>query len=42
MASLIEAIIFDGDPRTAEVLDGFKTVQLSAGLTMLPLTEDVL
>jgi hypothetical protein len=42
MASLIEAIIFDGDPRTADMPDGLKTVQLTAGLTMLPLTDDVL
>jgi hypothetical protein len=42
MASLIEAIIFDGDPHTARVPDGLKSVQLSAGLTMLPLTDAVL
>jgi hypothetical protein len=42
MASHIEAIIFDGDPGAAGVPDGLKTVPLSAGLTMLPLTDEVL
>jgi hypothetical protein len=42
MASLVEAIIFDGDPETAAIPDELKTVPLSAGLTMLPLTEEAL
>jgi hypothetical protein len=39
VASLVEAIIFDGDPETAAIPDGLKTVPLAAGLTMLPLTH---
>jgi hypothetical protein len=42
MASHIEAIIFGGDPGAAGVPHGLKTVSLSAGLTMLPLTDEVL
>ncbi len=42
MASLIEAIIFDGAPQTAAVPDGLKTVPLTAGLAMLPLTDKAL
>jgi hypothetical protein len=42
MASLIEAIIFDGAPETAAVPDGLTTVPLRAGLTMLPLTDEAL
>jgi hypothetical protein len=40
--SEIHAIIFDGDPATAAVPDGSRTVPLSLGLTMLPLTGDLL
>jgi hypothetical protein len=40
MASLVEAIIFDGDPQTAAIPDGLKTVPLTAGLTLLPLTDE--
>ena len=42
MASLIEAIIFDGAPETAAAPDGLKTVSLRVGLTMLPLTDEAL
>jgi hypothetical protein len=42
MASLIEAIIFDGDPETAAVPDGLKTVPLTAGLTIIALTDAAL
>jgi len=42
MASHVEAIIFDGDPQTAALPDGLKTVLLTAGLTMLPLTHEAL
>jgi hypothetical protein len=42
MASHLEAIIFDGDPQTAALPDGLKTVLLTAGLTMLPLTHEAL
>jgi len=42
MASQVEAIIFDGDPETAAIPDGLKTVPLTAGLTMLPLTHEAL
>src|SRR5258706_6376595 len=42
MASLIEAIIFDGAPQTAAVPDGLKTVPLTAGLAMLPFTDKAL
>jgi hypothetical protein len=42
MASLIEAIIFDGDLETAAIPNGLQTVPLTAGLTMLPLTEKAL
>ena len=42
MASHIEAIIFGGNPGAAGVPHGLKTVSLSAGLTMLPLTDEVL
>jgi hypothetical protein len=42
MASQVEAIIFDGDPETAATPDGLKTVPLTAGLTMLPLTHGAL
>jgi hypothetical protein len=36
MATLIEAIIFDGDPSTAVVPPGMRTVPLQAGLTPPP------
>jgi hypothetical protein len=39
MGSHIEAIIFDGDPQAAAVPEGLRTVPLSAGLTMLPVTS---
>ena len=42
MATLIEAIIFDGDPYIAAAPPGMRTVPLQAGLTMLPVTDDVL
>ena len=42
MGTLIEAIIFDGDPRTAAVPQGLRTAQLQAGLTMLPVTGELL
>jgi len=42
MASHVEAIIFDGDPATAAIPGGLKTVPLTAGLTMLPLTHGAL
>lgn len=36
MRTVIEAIIFDGGPRTAAVPQGMRTVQLQAALTMHP------
>ncbi len=42
MGTLIEAIIFDGDPRTAAVPHGLRTVPLRVGLTMLPVTSELL
>jgi hypothetical protein len=42
VGSLIEAIIFDGDPRAAAVPDGLRTVALQAGLTMLPVSKRLL
>ena len=42
MGTLIEAIIFDGDPRTAAVPQGVRTAQLQVGLTMLPVTGELL
>ena len=42
MATLIEAIIFDGNPVTAAVPGGMPTALLSAGLTMLPVTGEVI
>jgi hypothetical protein len=41
MATLIEAIIFDGDPYTAAVPPGMRTVPLQAGLTTLPVSDEV-
>ncbi len=42
MATLIEAIIFDGDAYTAAAPPGMRTVPVPADLTMLPVTDDVL
>ena len=42
MATLIEAIIFDGDPGTAAVPQGLRTAPLRIGLTMLPVTSELL
>ncbi len=42
MGTLIEVIIFEGDPRTAAVPQGLRTVPLQAGLTMLPVTNDLI
>jgi hypothetical protein len=42
MGTLIEAIIFDGDPRTAAVPQGLRTAPLRVGLTMLPVTSELL
>jgi hypothetical protein len=41
MATLIEAIIFGGDPYTAAVPPGMRTVPLQAGLTTLPVSDEV-
>jgi hypothetical protein len=41
VGTLIEAIIFDGDPGTAAVPEGFRTAPLSAGLTMLPVVHEL-
>jgi len=42
MGTRIEAIIFDGDPKTAALLAGLPTVAMTERLTMLPVTEEVL
>jgi hypothetical protein len=42
MGTLIEAIIFDGDPSAAVVPEGLRTAPLSEGLTMLPVVREVL
>ena len=41
MASLIEAVIYDGDSRPVALPPDARTVPLSAGLTMLPLTGEL-
>jgi hypothetical protein len=42
MGTLIEAIIFDGEPETATVPEGLATASLFEGLTMLPVTNELL
>jgi hypothetical protein len=42
MATRIEAIIFDGNPETAAIPEGVPTVPMADGLTMLPVTRQVL
>jgi hypothetical protein len=42
MGTLIEAIIFDGDPGTAAVPQGLRTVPLRVGLTMLRVTSELI
>ena len=42
MATQIEAIIFDGGPHASALPQGMPTVPLEAGLTMVPVTDDVL
>ena len=42
MGTFIEAVIFDGDPGTAAVPPGLRMVPLGAGLSMLPVTSDLL
>jgi hypothetical protein len=41
VGTLIEAIIFDGASGTATVPDGLRVVPISAGFTMLPVTDEV-
>src|SRR5262245_52253108 len=41
MASLIEAVIYDGGARPAILPLGLRTVPLVGGLTMLPVTDEV-
>jgi hypothetical protein len=42
LATLIEALIFDGDPATAAIPKGAAAVPLSGGLSMLPVTADLI
>ncbi len=42
MATLIEAIIFEGGPHSSALPPGMPTVPLEADLTMVPVTDDVL
>jgi hypothetical protein len=42
MGTRIEAIIFDGSPETAALPVGLPTVPMTEGLTMLPVTGEVL
>src|SRR5258708_4884127 len=41
MGSRIEAIIYDGAGRPAALLPGLRVVPLTGGLTMLPVTDDL-
>jgi len=41
MASLTEAILYDGDSRPAALPAGLRTVPLLTGLTMLPVSDEV-
>jgi hypothetical protein len=42
MATRIEAVIFDGDPETAALPVALPTVPMPGGLTMLPVTAEML
>lgn len=42
MATRIEAIIFGGSSETATLPEGLPTVPIAEGLTMLPVTREVL
>ncbi len=42
MATLIEAVIYDGDPATAVIPEGAAVVPLLGGLSMLPVTADLI
>jgi hypothetical protein len=42
MATRIEVIIFDGNPETAALPEGLPTMPMAGGLTMLPVTHEVL
>jgi hypothetical protein len=42
MATRIEVIIFDGNPETAALPEGLPTMPMAGGLTMLPVTGEVL
>jgi hypothetical protein len=41
VGTLIEAIIFDGDPGTAAVPNGLRVAPLAEGLTMLPVVREL-
>jgi hypothetical protein len=42
MGTRIEAVIFDGDPETAALPNALPAVPMPGGLTMLPVTAEML